>query len=53
MIQCLTYDEARFEAINALSNTMGDNIKEVKITFDGCYYWVEKIYVEEIDAFPI
>jgi hypothetical protein len=53
MIQCLTYDEARFEAISALSANDGDNIKKIEITFDGCYYWVHRIYVEEIDCWPI
>lgn len=52
MIQCFTYNEARLEAIHALSDT-SDIIKEVKITFDGVYYWVERVYVEDIDAWPI
>ena len=53
MIQCFTYNEARLEAIHALSDISSDIIKEVKITFDGVYYWVERIYVEDIDAWPI
>ena len=41
MIQARTYESAMLTAINLLSY-FDNRIKEIKITFDGKYFWVHK-----------